>query len=1325
MKLVSVLLEFIIYVVIFKSLAFGKISLADQLHLNQIVYEYFKFHGVRTMNLIECSANGSASFLDMRFLLLHFMEEHVPVRFWSGVNYLNESQQRSQNSFKSNYSVGRRPLNLKLESLAHKTGVVLNCFSSPCGLNVLSWSADSEHNYFTTNRFWLLITDDYHNLQELEENDIFLSPDSEVKVLLISKNLESFSLFDIYKVAADKILMVNEVVADFKSIAQLIKSLQKYRSAISHRENLEGITFNTGLVIAFPDMFTNIEDVSMRHIDTISKVNNRITLELANKLNMKFNTHQMDNYGWRQPNGSFDGLMGMFQRNELDFGQMAIFMRLDRIDLCDFVAETFRIRAGVMFRQPPLSAVANIFALPFEIDVWIGIFFLILFTIFVFGLELHYSPYAHNMNFWDGVVFVWGALCQQGFHLSFANRSGRMIIFTTFVATLFFFTSFSANIVALLQSPSEAIHTLHDLSQSPLEIGVQDTVYNKIYFNETTDPVTRQLYHKKIAPKGESVYMRPLVGMEKIRTGLFAYQVELQAGYQIISDTFSEPEKCGLKELEPFQLPMLGVPTRKNFPYKELFRRQLRWQREVGLMNREERKWFPQKPKCEGGVGGFVSIGITECRYALAMFGYGVVLAVIIFCCEFLSKISLNVLKILKRSNEWTFILRKINSFFLRMKFAVAALVFIIFGNALKSSISFAEMSRPDQLQINQILHEYFKFHGVRTMNLIKCSTNKKASLMDLKILTSHLLEQNVPVRFWSGFDYQRESPQTLLYANSKSLQHNVSSGRHPLNIKFESLAHKTGMVLDSFSSSCGLNFLSWSAASEHYYFTTNRFWLLITDDHNDLEKLNEHDIFLPPDSEIKVLLISKDLKTFSLFDIYKVAADKALIVNEVVGDFQNVSQLIASLQKYGSVISYRENLEGITFKTGLVIAYPDMFTNIEDLSLRHFDIFSKVNHRITLELANKLNMKFNTHQMDNYGWRKPNGSFDGLMGMFQRNELDFGQMAIFMRLDRIALCDFVAETFRIRAGVMFRQPPLSAVANIFAMPFESDVWLSICLLILFTIFVFAMELHFSPNGHDMNFWDGVAFVWGAICQQGFYQSFGNRSGRIIFFTTFVATLFLFTSFSANIVALLQSPSEAIHTLNDLNKSPLEIGVQDTIYNKIYFNESTDPVTRQLYHKKIAPKGENVYMTPLVGMEKIRTGLFAYQVELQTGYQIISDTFSEPEKCGLKELEPFQLPMVGIPTRKNFPYKELFRRQLRWQREVGLMKREERKWLPQKPKCEGGVGGFFSIGITECRYAFAMFGYGVFLAGIIFCCELTIKIFFKVVRKLKKNTSET
>lgn len=66
-------------------------------------------------------------------------------------------------------------------------------------------------------------------------------------------------------------------------------------------------------------------------------------------------------------------------------------------------------------------------------------------------------------------------------------------------------------------------------------------------------------------------------------------------------------------------------------------------------MNREELKWFPQKPKCEGGVGGFVSIGLTECRYALAIFGFGCLLATFVLCLELFLK---NIAKISKFINK-------------------------------------------------------------------------------------------------------------------------------------------------------------------------------------------------------------------------------------------------------------------------------------------------------------------------------------------------------------------------------------------------------------------------------------------------------------------------------------------------------------------------------------------------------------------------------------------------------------------------------------------------------------------------------------------------
>lgn len=50
-----------------------------------------------------------------------------------------------------------------------------------------------------------------------------------------------------------------------------------------------------------------------------------------------------------------------------------------------------------------------------------------------------------------------------------------------------------------------------------------------------------------------------------------------------------------------------------------------------------------------------------------------------------------------------------------------------------------------------------------------------------------------------------------------------------------------------------------------------------------------------------------------------------------------------------------------------------------------------------------------------------------------------------------------------------------------------------------------------------------------------------------------LAALSLYTSYTANIVALLQSTTDSIKTLADLLHSPLKCGSHDIVYNRYYF----------------------------------------------------------------------------------------------------------------------------------------------------------------------------
>lgn len=270
-------------------LAAENLSYDKKKYVNQLMATYFKYHGVHSLNFIRCQRN--ASNLEISSKISNFMDYNMSLQIWWGEDYLAEIPEPKLYGPATTFRISandstRQPLKLKLLPLAHKTGIILEDFNTPCALNVLRWSAAAENNYFTTNRFWLLTTKTINDLQALEDEEIFLPPDSEVKVLILD-SWEKFSLLDVYKVQAQKSLKRNFIIKNFSRKRDMLLALKRYGSVISIREDLEHITFNTGMVIAFPDMFTNIEDLSMRHIDTISKVNNRLSIELANKLNIQ------------------------------------------------------------------------------------------------------------------------------------------------------------------------------------------------------------------------------------------------------------------------------------------------------------------------------------------------------------------------------------------------------------------------------------------------------------------------------------------------------------------------------------------------------------------------------------------------------------------------------------------------------------------------------------------------------------------------------------------------------------------------------------------------------------------------------------------------------------------------------------------------------------------------------------------------------------------------------------------------------------------------------------------------------------------------------
>lgn len=189
---------------------------------------------------------------------------------------------------------------------------------------------------------------------------------------------------------------------------------------------------------------------------------------------------------------------------------------------------------------------------------------------------LHPILKTMSISTFDIATLIWGAVCQQGTHLHIPTTSGRIVVLTAFFATLALFTSYSASIVALLQSPSNFITSIEDLIASPLKVGMHQAGYARFIVRANYSGVS-EVYAKKVQPQGENGWIYdPFVGVERVRTELFAFQVDSPSAYKAISRTFTESEKCSLSELQMIVLPRTTILVERNSGYKELMRQRLK-----------------------------------------------------------------------------------------------------------------------------------------------------------------------------------------------------------------------------------------------------------------------------------------------------------------------------------------------------------------------------------------------------------------------------------------------------------------------------------------------------------------------------------------------------------------------------------------------------------------------------------------------------------------------------------------------------------------------------------------------------------------------------
>ncbi|XP_063914754.1 glutamate receptor ionotropic, delta-2-like isoform X2 [Zophobas morio] len=521
--------------------------------------------------------------------------------------------------------------------------------------------------------------------------------------------------------------------------------------------------------------------------------------------------------------------------------------------------------------------------------------------------------------------------------------------------------------------------------------------------------------------------------------------------------------------------------------------------------------------------------------------------------------------------------------------------------------------------------------------------------------MIDNLIEHTNNTQILSGFLCNKKDGLLFLqHFSSKKFQVNIFP-LHTLGIPYPIPPSFSTFVLDAYCSS-----------AKHVIYLANKTnlfsnpfkWIIYHNVAIETDKLREDyfsNINVLVDSDVTICIRKTD-DLFNIIKIYKRHIDGPLLL-ENIGTWSFDQGLIDNGYEK---ITYkrRRNLMKTILKSSIVLTNNDSINHLTDKRDIHIDSIAKVNYVLVEHLADTLNATLKYSLQNTWGYKDKNSMWSGMIGELTRKEADIGGTALFVTSDRVDIIDYIAMTTKTRSKFIFRQPKLSYVSNVFTLPFDDYVWASICALFVIIAFILCIvinwewkkkkyvELLNETNEIEIrNSWSEVAFeTFAAMCQQGTTTVPYSIPGRITLIFLLVSFMFLYTSYSANIVALLQSSSKNIQTLQDILKSRLDVGVDDTVFNRFYFPNATEPVRRALYLQKVAPPGQKPKFYPIEeGIKRMRNGLFAFHVETGPGYKFVTETFQEDEKCGLQEIQFLQVPDPWLAIQKNSSYKKMLK----------------------------------------------------------------------------------
>nr|QGW45456.1 ionotropic receptor 75f [Bradysia odoriphaga] len=599
------------------------------------------------------------------------------------------------------------------------------------------------------------------------------------------------------------------------------------------------------------------------------------------------------------------------------------------------------------------------------------------------------------------------------------------------------------------------------------------------------------------------------------------------------------------------------------------------------------------------------------------------------------------------------------------------------------------------------LINEYLQWHNIRAALFVEC---RRIDWVELQVITNNLKSNNIYVNHWdmSGGDDVADF----------NYQHFFVRLNYPICVVVQWECNETLSMLTEIS--------------KRTMFHYERYWLIFGRSSKRMFSTLSGE-YINVDAEVVVSeAIAKN--EYQLSDVYNPSVKRnGIFKMGRIGSWNKISGLV--MNESNTKFDRRHNLEGLTFFAAITIPLlPPNKTFIEhiysdDPRYLYMDNMSKGNMRVFEILSEMYNFKMTIRRATVWG-RIKNNSWNGVVGLLNRSEIDMAISGLRWESDRYGVYEPTTNSFYVQILFIFRHPKTVDVLNIFLSPFVWKVWLLIVLVGIVTSILIrnflllenrlsAKSEIIATTSNDDSYFNSFLSMFGILFQQGCTDNPSFISTRIFTLTYCIFSLVIFQFYGSFIVSsLLNEAPKTIKTMRQLLNSRLDFAMDELPYVQDIFSHVFEESALEMYNKIM--KQPIPFLPLFTGLDLVKKGSLAFNTDGISAYAILKTSLTDDELCELQQIKYVGKIPTGPGVPKMSPLRELIKIGIRKLHETGLIAHVWKTWISHLPKCQRSDVDVVPVDMIHFSSALYVLGFGMQLSITLFIGELCRNVYFRL-----------